>query len=224
MASAGAPAGTTVTADVQHAGRGRMDRTWVAPPASSLLCSVLLRPSCGVEDLHLATLAMAVAALDAITASTGMSPALKWPNDLLFDGRKCGGILAEAQPSTDPSTMAVVVGIGINCTFAGPPEATGTSLLAATGVDVAPATLGSALLHALTPIVPLLDTESGRSILLERYRGLLDTLGREVRVEMTGGSVEGRAIGVDGRGALLVEHDGAIDAFHVGDVVHLRPR
>lgn len=201
-----------------------MDRTWVAPPASSLLCSVLLRPSCGVEDLHLSTIAMAVAALDAITATTGAAPVLKWPNDLLFDGRKCGGILAEAQPSTDPSALAVVVGIGINCTFAGPPEATGTSLLAATGVDVAPATLRSALLEALAPVVPLLDTEGGRSTLLERYRGLLDTLGRAVRVETAGGVVEGRAVDVDGRGALLVEHDGIADAFHVGDVVHLRPR
>ena len=111
-ANAGAPAGLTLVADFQTSGRGRLDRTWEAPPKASLLCSVLLRPTLPSELLHLATIAMALAARSAVSAVTGVVPELKWPNDVLLEGKKFGGILAEAHlaaPGGAPGTLAIVV-------------------------------------------------------------------------------------------------------------------
>src|SRR5437763_9636755 len=109
LARQGVPEGLVVVADHQTAGRGRLGRSWEAPPGSSLLMSVLLRPSLAPERLHLTTVAVALAAADACEEVAGFRPALKWPNDLVVDDRKLGGILAEV-----PEPGAVVVGLGLN--------------------------------------------------------------------------------------------------------------
>src|SRR5213078_4741069 len=96
LARAGAPEGVVVVADHQTAGRGRLGRTWVAPPGSSVLMSVVLRPTVAPERRHVVTLALALAARDACVEVTGVMPDLKWPNDLLVTERKLAGILAEA--------------------------------------------------------------------------------------------------------------------------------
>src|SRR5438876_4697526 len=115
-ARAGAAEGLVVVADHQTAGRGRLGRTWVAPPGSSLLVSVLFRPG-SLEAGHLLTTAVALAACDACERVAGVAPDLKWPNDLLVGNLKLGGILAEADGA------AVVVGLGLNVNRAsGAPE------------------------------------------------------------------------------------------------------
>src|SRR5205823_1731834 len=103
-----APAGLVAVAEHQTAGRGRQGRSWTAPPGSSLLMSVLLRPGIRPERSHLVTAAVALAAADALEEVAGFRPGLKWPNDLIVDDRKLAGVLAEADGG------AVVVGIGIN--------------------------------------------------------------------------------------------------------------
>jgi len=119
LAAAGAPEGLVVVADHQTAGRGRLARTWEAPPGASLLVSVLLRPDLEPADAHLAVSAMAIAAAEAVAEVAPLHPVLKWPNDLLvmsgakYDGRKLGGILAEAVIEGD-RLGAVVVGLGLN--------------------------------------------------------------------------------------------------------------
>jgi BirA family biotin operon repressor/biotin-[acetyl-CoA-carboxylase] ligase len=139
-ARAGAPEGVVAVADHQTAGRGRLGRRWEAPPGANLLLSVLLRPALDLGQRHLATTAVALAALDAISgsvvtggggpgvtgasASTGgsgwlpeLALGIKWPNDLVAaDGRKVAGVLAEADlaPAAPGSPEPVVVGIGIN--------------------------------------------------------------------------------------------------------------
>jgi len=97
-ARAGAPEGVVVVADYQHAGRGRLGRRWEAPAGSNLLVSVLLRPALAVEELHLCTVAVALAAADACERAAGLVPQLKWPNDLVVGDRKLAGILAESIP------------------------------------------------------------------------------------------------------------------------------
>ena len=107
-----APEGSVVVADYQTRGRGRHARGWVAPPGTSLLVSVLLRPNCSVDRIPQLSLVSGVAAREALALS-GVETQLKWPNDLLFRGKKVGGILLEAV-SGPLGNPAVVVGMGLN--------------------------------------------------------------------------------------------------------------
>ena len=93
--SAPAAEGLLVIADEQTAGRGRLDRRWWAPPGSSLLMSLFLRPALPPSRAGQLTMCLGLAAVEAIEAVTGLRPALKWPNDLLLEGRKLGGMLTE---------------------------------------------------------------------------------------------------------------------------------
>jgi BirA family biotin operon repressor/biotin-[acetyl-CoA-carboxylase] ligase len=104
----GAAEGAVAVADEQTAGRGRLGRRWLAPAGTSLLCSIQLRPQVSPERLPELTGIAARACAEAIAAVTGLEPALKFPNDLLVDGRKVAGILAEAREGR------VVLGVGIN--------------------------------------------------------------------------------------------------------------
>src|SRR3984957_11281070 len=127
MARQGAAAGLVAVADHQTAGRGRLDRRWESPPGANLLASVLLRPTLGGEGVHLGAGAVALAGADACGEVAGVEPVLKWPNDLLFEGAKLAGVLAEAE-FAGSDLRAVIVGIGINVAWPGPAEADGTCL------------------------------------------------------------------------------------------------
>jgi len=190
LARAGAGDGVVVGAENQTAGRGRRGRTWESRPGTSLLVSVILRPAPA-----LVTLAAGLAAAEACRAVAGAAVGLKWPNDLLLDGRKLGGILSELVAG------AAVVGLGLNLAWAPP----GAACLGA-AVD-RQAVLGAYLAGLETP-----------GDVLARYRDWCTTLGRRVRVEVPGGAVEGVATDVDGDGRLVV--DGR--AIAAGDVIHLR--
>jgi BirA family biotin operon repressor/biotin-[acetyl-CoA-carboxylase] ligase len=115
-ARAGAPEGLVVVAVHQTAGRGRDGRSWLAPPGSSLLVSVLLRPppSLGGDRVHEVTKAAALAAADACREVAGVEPGFKWPNDLLVGDRKLAGLLAEAEWDGHGGLAALVVGLGLN--------------------------------------------------------------------------------------------------------------
>ena len=189
LARAGAADGLVVGADHQTAGRGRRGRTWESRPGSSLLVSVVLRP---VPPL--VTLVAGVAAADACDAVAGASVSLKWPNDVLADEGKVGGILSERVGD------AVVVGLGLNLAWA-PPGA------ACLGADVDRDRLLAAYLRGLDRTGDVLD----------RYRARCSTLGRRVRVDLPSERVEGTATDIDDEGRLIV--DGR--AITAGDVVHL---
>ena len=206
-ASSGAPDRTVLAARHQTAGRGRLDRQWDAPPGANLLVSLLFRNVPG--DPHVLTQRVALAAAIACERLANVRPVLKWPNDLLLDGRKLAGVLAQAQLGARP---AVVVGIGINVGWA-PPEA------ALVGHDVQPLDLLAEMLQAY-------DELPDDAWLM--YRDRLGTIGKRVRVELPVGSspdvLEGRAVDVDPDGQLVVVDDaGRTHRFAVGDVVHLRP-
>ena len=112
-AMAGAPEGTVVTAGHQRAGRGQRGHDWWDAPGQSLLCSVLLRPDCPPATAPQLSLVGGLAVAEALAASAGVSLRIRWPNDLLVDGRKVCGILAEAA-SSGGQVHHVILGIGVN--------------------------------------------------------------------------------------------------------------
>ncbi len=150
-AAAGAPARTTAIAETQTDGRGQHGRRWDSPPAASLLMSVLLRPP-AIEALGTTPIRVGSAVARAIEECTGIDVRIKWPNDLIVDGRKIGGILCEA--STSAAGAAIVAGIGINVTqqahdFPQAITATAISLRQAGAASVDRGALAGAVLHAL---------------------------------------------------------------------------
>jgi BirA family biotin operon repressor/biotin-[acetyl-CoA-carboxylase] ligase len=186
LAAAGAPHGTLVTAAVQTAGRGRQGRTWSAPAGRALLCSLVLRDPAAAPFLPL------VAAI-AVAETCGPAARIKWPNDVLLDGRKVAGILAEARPQEGWA----VVGIGVNVAVDPgdlPPE------LRATAATLArrPAAVEPFLADLLAALERALALPA--SAVLEAWRARDALLGREVR--WAGG--HGTAAGLDGAGRLVV--------------------
>ncbi|HET9732588.1 MAG TPA: biotin--[acetyl-CoA-carboxylase] ligase [Acidimicrobiales bacterium] len=225
QARAGAPEGLVAVADHQSAGRGRLGRSWVAPPGASLLMSVLLRPALPAELLALAGTAVALAAAEAAAGLAGVKADLKWPNDLLVDGRKLAGILSEAEFSG--GRPAVVVGLGMNVNWPEPlPDevaATATSLDRLCGHRVPVADLAVAVLEALEGRRRQLDDPEGRAALAVDYRRSCCTVGQRVRVELPNRAVTGTAVDVTAEGRLVLDADGTRMEVSVGDVVHLRP-
>jgi BirA family biotin operon repressor/biotin-[acetyl-CoA-carboxylase] ligase len=217
----GANEGVVAFADFQSSGRGRLDRTWESPPGASLLCSILLRPIIGPDQLQLVVASVALAARAALVRLCGVRPSLKWPNDLIVGDSKIAGLLAELV--SNERGPAVVVGIGVNLTYAGPVGAAGTSVLAESGVTIAPEALLDILLDELEPRRWLLDTHEGRSQLRDEYLGALSTIGQMIRVERIGDSLAGVATSIDASGHLIVQVDGSDHVIVVGDVVHVRP-
>jgi len=201
-AAAGAPDRTVLAARHQTAGRGRLDRRWDAPAGSNLLVSLLFRDI--PEDPHVLTQRVGLAAIAACEAVAGLHPVLKWPNDLLLEGHKLAGILAQAELGAAP---VVVVGIGVNVGWA--PEG-GARL----GDGIDPLDVLAALLTAYDALP---------NDVWPMYRSHLGTLGQRVRVDLPDGEVVGRALDVEPDGRLVVVDDcGVTHRFAVGDVVHLR--
>jgi BirA family biotin operon repressor/biotin-[acetyl-CoA-carboxylase] ligase len=185
---------------------------------------VLLRPSCSADDLHLCTGAVALAAADACRHEAGVDAALKWPNDLLAEGRKLAGVLAEAE-FTGGRLDAVVVGIGVNVAWPGPDDAMGTCLdqRSPARAPVDRWSLLDRLLTALAARRDVLDDASGRRALADEIRARCETIGREVRVLLSSGEVVGTAIAIDDGGRLVIETPTGPTRIIAGDVVHLRP-
>ena len=210
-AHGGAEHHSVLMAKFQSAGKGRLDRTWVAEPGSNLLVSLLFRfADTMVRPTHQFTQMVGMAAALASEQLVAVTPQMKWPNDLLIDGKKVSGILAQG------AADFVVVGIGVNVGWA-PPDAV---------------SLNAASRNAQTEPLDLLRAMLGHIDVLEsldpaqlhaRYVAHLMTLGQEVRVEMAKHVVTGRASSVlmDGR-LEVVDGTGQTHLIDTGDVVHLR--
>jgi BirA family biotin operon repressor/biotin-[acetyl-CoA-carboxylase] ligase len=169
------PVGSVVVADHQTAGRGRLSHRWEAPPGRALLVSFVLDPN------PVLSLAAGVAAAEAC----GQGVRLKWPNDLLLDGRKVGGILVEATPAK------AICGIGVNLSWA-PDGATQLNQRR------------DQLLKRLGPAIQRWSTARPDQV-IARWRELSDTIGRRVRVQLPGRVVVGTAQDIDAAGNLVVD-------------------
>ncbi|HSK54470.1 MAG TPA: biotin--[acetyl-CoA-carboxylase] ligase [Jiangellales bacterium] len=234
LARDGTPEGLVLLAAHQSRGRGRLGRSWTAPPGTSLACSALLRPEAvPVSRWSWLSLLAGVAVAEAVDDVSGVSALLKWPNDVLVGDRKLAGILAERIET--PSGHAVVLGVGLNVT-ARPedlPEG-GTSLaaeVAGRGTGENPG--GPALVPVAVALLRRLGegyrawtgvTGDPAGGLAEDYRRRCGTLGRRVRADLPGGThVEGTAVDLDAAGRLVVRVvDGRQVIVGAGDVVHLR--
>jgi len=222
LARQGALEGTVVVADAQSAGRGRLGRSWLAPPGTSLLFSIIFRPPSGPPPFQ-TVMAVALGVMRGIVAETGLQAMLKWPNDLLLDGRKAGGLLAEGEAQEGQSGF-VVVGVGVNVNFyprsvAGiPTEATSVLEVLAREVD------RCALLRHTLQAVDEEYSEFRQGISPHaRWAEALATLGKEVVVELAGDHIRGRAERADEDGALwILEPGGTHRRITAGDVTHLR--
>ena len=219
--------GTVLVTDHQTAGRGRLGRTWDAPPGTNLLVSVLLRPHWSPEAHPLVTPALAVAVVDAL-AGMGVPTAVKWPNDLVVKGGpapgKAAGILAEYVVGPPE---AVVVGLGLNLAWPAaeddaPPEATS---LRACGHTVNRWDLLAVVLAGFDTRLDDLAAAGGPERLREAHLGRSATVGRRVRADTPTGPVEGTAVDISADGSLLVRPDGASNNLvpvAAGDVTHLK--
>jgi len=218
-AKEGASEGLVALADYQSAGRGRLDRTWEAPPRSALMCSILLSPPMAPDEMQLVVAAVALSARSALGALCSVYPQLKWPNDLIVDDKKIAGLLAEVVHSENGIT--IVTGIGINLTDS-PEGLPATNALKVSGVTITPEALLEKLLEELNIRRGLLDTEAGRQMLRAEYESVLETIGRSVIVEQSDAMFPALATGIDATGRLILNAAGEEKIISVGDVIHVR--
>lgn len=219
LARAGAPEGTLVLAEEQTAGRGRMGRRWQAPKGSSLLMSFILCPPLLSRQVQRVTMIISLATVQAIAQVSGLRARIKWPNDVVLDDKKVGGILTELGVHGERLDYVVVgLGLNVNLDVSSLPDlmAPATSLSTEAGRPVSRLELLLALLEG---------TEARYERLCqgwsphEEWRAHLVTLGQMVRVGTPEEIVEGLAEDVDADGALQVRTaDGALRSIWVGDV------
>ena len=217
------PDGLAVVAGEQTGGRGRRGRSFVSPPGKGLYLSVLLKPDCPLAQVPTLTAWSAVAVCDAIERVCGVRPGIKWPNDVILEGRKLCGILTELELEAETAALRyVVVGIGVNISQTeadfGPEVApVGVSLAQALGKAPRRAEVARALLDSLDRLYAGFPREGGRW--LERYRADCLTVGRPIRVLSAGGERAGTALGIDGDFALRVAwEDGREETLSSGEV------
>ncbi len=230
LADACAPDRSVLVAEHQESGRGRLDRSWVAPPGMGLTFSVLVRPQVALLRWGWLPLLTGVALYEAVAAVGGVRVALKWPNDLLARAGsdsagfgKVAGILAQT------SGEAVVIGIGLNVHTGRPdlPVESATSLALCGAVGLRRGGLLAAILARLDArYAQWTDVEGDAEAcgLAAAYRDACATVGQVVAVTGTDGSlVRGTAVGIDSTGRLRLDDGSEILVIGAGDVHHLRP-
>jgi len=206
-AAEGAPEGTVFLGEEQTAGRGRGSNSWQSARSAGIYCSVILRPDLPPSEVLVLSLAAGLAVQAAIQqVDSRVNVDLKWPNDVLLDGKKLCGILAEMNAEAT-RVRHIVVGIGINVNQASfPREFVATSLRLVTGSEWSRVELGGALLKSLDrEYRQLVEDPDARESVLQRFAERSSwTLGKHVRVDENGATIEGVTEGLDSRGFLQV--------------------
>ena len=215
-ALAGAVEGTVIIAEEQTAGKGRLERQWVSPRGSIAL-SVILYPN--PSDLPSLIMVASLAVVKAIESVTGLKPQIKWPNDILINGKKVCGILVESGIRDRNRTYAVI-GIGINVNVEtgsiGEVLLPATSLSDEMGREVSRPELVKRLLVEMERLY-LLAQDNG--VVYQEWRDSLETLGKRVRASSGGVVYEGIAESVERNGSLMIRcRDGSLRRFAAGDV------
>ncbi|KQY56499.1 biotin--[acetyl-CoA-carboxylase] ligase [Nocardioides sp. Root140] len=216
----GAADGTVVVTEHQTAGRGRLDRVWETPARSALTFSLLKRPDLPPVVWPWIPLATGLAIH---TALSGTVPGLglKWPNDVLVDGRKLAGILVERIETPDGPAAVIGIGLNVSTTRDELPVETATSLALESGEAPDRTDLLNGLLSSLESTLAALSTdlESVRT----SYAAACVTVGKDVRVEVPAGEpLTGRVTGIDTGGQLVVESASGQVSVSAGDVIHVR--
>jgi len=217
LADRGAEGGTVVVAESQNRGRGRLSREWFSP-RGGIYFTLILRPEITPVYAPRLNLMASVAVARTLRNLLGLDARLKWPNDVLIEGRKVCGILAEMGAEMD-AVKFINIGVGINANLSiaryGEKAA---SLKDFKGTQVSRKDILDSLLKELFRQQSLLTTGD----LLEEWKSLSDTLNREVRIETIGGEIAGRAVDIDSNGALVIKgKDGSLKTAFAGDCFHL---
>ncbi|MGN0978213.1 MAG: biotin--[acetyl-CoA-carboxylase] ligase [Faecousia sp.] len=222
LAKQDAPHGTVLIADSQTGGHGRRGRSFLSPGGVGIYFSLLLRPDCAPTELMHLTCATAAAMCDAVEASAGFRPGIKWTNDLVSGGRKLCGILTELGFRPNGELDYAIIGIGVNCCqrkedFPLELRDMAGSLAMVTGRDIDRARVAAAMMEAIYAMSEALL--SGKEALLDRYRRDCVTIGQEVSLVRGDEIRHGKALDVDSDGALVVAFpDGTIEHVTSGEV------
>jgi BirA family biotin operon repressor/biotin-[acetyl-CoA-carboxylase] ligase len=207
LANSGCPSGTVVVAQEQTAGHGRFGRSWHSRNGDGLYMSIVLRLGLPAAGLPVTTLALGLAAAEAIRETSGVECDLRWPNDVLIGEKKCAGILTELHGD------AVVAGFGVNVNHAAFPEelaGIATSLRLATGREYSLEDVLQALLDRIHYGTTILLVE-GRAAVLEMFTAASSYVkGKRVVVELPEGEVEGVTDGLDDSGFLMLRRDNGL--------------
>jgi len=222
-AAEGAPEGSVFLAEEQTAGRGRGAHSWHSARSTGIYCSVILRPQLPPSDVLVLSLAVGLAVQAAIEqVDSRVQADLKWPNDLLLDGKKVCGILAEMN-SEATRVRYIVVGIGLNVNQASFPEEIAheaTSLRMASGTEWSRVELVAALLKSLDhEYRALLAVPESRAAILRRFSERSSWVrGKAVRIDDNGSSYEGTTEGLDERGFLRLRTENGVRTMLSGTV------
>ncbi|HWR24373.1 MAG TPA: biotin--[acetyl-CoA-carboxylase] ligase [Feifaniaceae bacterium] len=220
MAAEGCAHGTAVLAEEQTAGRGRLGRGWTNLKGKDICMSMVLRPRLEAQHAPRYTLASALGVYR-LAEELGTSPVIKWPNDVLINGKKICGILLEMTGDMD-ALQSVIVGVGLNVNtdaFPAEIEKTATSLSLSTGKTLDRNRVLSMLLNLLEPLYDACESEEAYAGLLREYTRCCGTIGQAVSVTGIRETLSGVAEGIDGVGRLLLRSaDGTLRALSAGDV------
>ena len=217
----GAPHGTLVIAESQAAGKGRLGRAWISPEGTGIWMSLLLKPALAPWSASMLTLVCAMAVTKGIREAAGLETQIKWPNDVVWNGRKLCGILTEMS-TREQEIRYVVTGVGINVNMTEFPEQAGgqaVSLRQALGHPVERETLIARILEAFEAYYEVFEAAKDLSGLRDEYNRQLVNLGRQVKVLDPMEPFQGEALGIDSQGNLLVKMpDGGIRTVRSGEV------
>ena len=217
----GAAHGTLVVAEQQTAGRGRRGRGWESPAGSSIYMSLLLRPEFLPNKAPMLTIVMAYSVATALREQTGLDFRIKWPNDIVLNGKKVVGILTEMSTEIEYINH-VVIGVGINVNTEAFPEeicATATSIRRESGKTWRRAELIAAILRQFEVQYERFVKEEDLAYLREAYDAILVNCNREVRILVEKDGYRALALGIDDQGELLVrKEDGTVTSVYAGEV------
>ena len=217
----GAGEGLVVIADSQSAGKGRRGRGWTSDRGTTISMSYLLKPAFSPDIAPMLTLIMAMAAAEGIERITGIDVRIKWPNDIVINGKKAVGILTEMTAEPD-YIHEVVIGTGINVSVEEFPEVikeTATSLFLETGKVFSRALIAAEITNSFEIYYEKFKKDGSLSRLINAYNALCVNVGRRVRVLDPKGEYEAEAVGINEKGELVVENDrGELKYIYSGEV------
>jgi BirA family transcriptional regulator, biotin operon repressor / biotin---[acetyl-CoA-carboxylase] ligase len=216
------PEGTVVIAEEQISGRGRMDRKWHSPKYTGIWMSLILRPNIPLPKAPQLTLLTAVSVVQAIEDLTGLIPEIKWPNDILLNGKKITGILTELQAESD-RIHSIIIGMGINVNqkltdFPLDLQKIASSLLIEKGTEISRASLIKGIFTQFEKMYLLYLKEGFLPIKL-LWESYAISIGKQIKARTLMGTIEGKALGITEEGVLRIkDQDGIIHQIYSADI------
>ena len=227
LAAKGAPEGTVVVAEKQTKGRGRRGRSWFSPSGDGIYTSLILRPTMSPGETPRITLMTAVAMAEALLSLTQLKIRIKWPNDILVNGKKIAGILTEISTEMD-GVNYIIVGLGLNVntpaeSFPAEIKGEATSILIETGKQFPRAPLVREYLRWYEKYYEIFNKRGFESI-IHRWKELADIAGQQIVVDVLGEKYIGEVLDVDSDGVLILrDSKGNTHRIFSGDVTLMHP-